>query len=431
MSSRFVRASKYRHVHGEANRKDRCFLDVTQSINGDSEGIKANRTFVAWTTTGGGGPVAVRHLTSLGRASNYSVNVHRAKVLDFAFSPFNDSILAMGADDGLVKIAVVPPGLDAPVEQAAATLEGHTKKIAYTAFNPVAENVLASSSFDFDLKIWDIQEQKQIANFVHPETAHFSWSADGSQLITVTKDKTVRLYDPRQPIAVTQFASLAGSKPARALFLNDNKLMVVGFNQTSVRQYMILDSRNNASALTTQDIDNSAGIITPFFDPDNNMVYFAGKGDASVRYYEVVNDDPALYFLSEFRSNEAQKSVTFLPKLACDVSACEIAVGLRLMTNYIQPVSFQVPRKSDLFQEDLYPDTYAGVPATTAQEWASGVNKSPITCSMNPANRPEKGQPVKTEFKAARTLAEADRELAEAKARIKELEAQLAALQAK
>lgn len=430
MSSRFVRASKYRHVHGEPNRKDRCYLDVVQSINGDSEGIKANKTFVAWTTTGGGGPVAVRHLSSLGRGSSYNVNVHKAKVLDFAFSPFNDSILALGADDGLVKIAVVPPALDAPVEQAAANLDGHTKKIAYTHFNPVADNVLATSAFDFDLKIWDIQEQKQICNFLHGETPHFNWKSDGSQIISVTKEKQVRIFDPRQSSAVASIDSLAGSKPARALFLDNNKYMVVGFGQTSARQYMIGDARMGAS-LTVQDIDNSAGIISPHYDPDNNIVYLAGKGDATIRYYEVVSDDPALFFLSEFRSNEAHKSVTFLPKLACNVGICEIALGLRLMSNLIQPVSFQVPRKSDLFQEDLYPDTFAGVPAMDAKEWASGVNKPPVTVSMNPANRSEVSQSAKVEFKAARTVADADRELAAANARIKELEAQLAALQAK
>ena len=33
---------------------------------------------------------------------------------------------------------------------------------------------------------------------------------------------------------------------------------------------------------------------------------------------------------------------------------------------------------SELFQEDLYPDTLADVPAVTADEWWSGTNADPI-----------------------------------------------------
>ena len=33
---------------------------------------------------------------------------------------------------------------------------------------------------------------------------------------------------------------------------------------------------------------------------------------------------------------------------------------------------------SELFQEDLYPDTLADVPAITADEWWSGTNADPI-----------------------------------------------------
>ena len=41
-------------------------------------------------------------------------------------------------------------------------------------------------------------------------------------------------------------------------------------------------------------------------------------------------------------------------------------------------IPFVVPRKSELFQEDLYPDTLADVPAVTGEEWFAGTNADPI-----------------------------------------------------
>ena len=31
-----------------------------------------------------------------------------------------------------------------------------------------------------------------------------------------------------------------------------------------------------------------------------------------------------------------------------------------------------------MFQSDIYPPTFAGVPALSAEEWAGGANKDPI-----------------------------------------------------
>ena len=41
-----------------------------------------------------------------------------------------------------------------------------------------------------------------------------------------------------------------------------------------------------------------------------------------------------------------------------------------------------MPRKSELFQEDLYPDTLSDVPAVTAEEWGSGVNAERVMVPM-------------------------------------------------
>lgn len=41
-----------------------------------------------------------------------------------------------------------------------------------------------------------------------------------------------------------------------------------------------------------------------------------------------------------------------------------------------------VPRRSELFQEDLYPDTLSDEAATTAEEWIEGTDAEPILVSL-------------------------------------------------
>ncbi len=73
------------------------------------------------------------------------------------------------------------------------------KKVGHVLFNPAAENVLASSSADFTVKLWDIktgQEKQTITG--HTEIIQaIAWNHDGSLLATTCKDKKLRIFDAR------------------------------------------------------------------------------------------------------------------------------------------------------------------------------------------------------------------------------------------
>jgi len=327
-------------------------------------------------------------------------------------------------------------GLKNDLLEAAATLEGHQKKVSLVHFHPVANNILASSSYDLTIKIWDIQKAANVCTQEFAEVVQsFEWNYRGSQMLATCKDKTVKIFDPRKKGAVQSTTGLAGTKPARGAWMdNHNALVVLGFSVTSTRQYAIYDPRKFTDPIKVEDIDQSAGVLIPFYDPDNSVLYFGGKGDASIKYFESVDEDPFMHYLSEYRTNESQKGLCFVPKLALETKDCEIALALRLMKDHIQPVSFQVPRKSDIFQADLYPDTYAGIPGLSEDEWLSGKDKDPPMASMKDKESKHAGSPAASsgpKFVAVKSAGELQKELDAANQRIKELEALVAKLQAK
>ena len=98
---------------------------------------------------------------------------------------------------------------------------------------------------------------------------------------------------------------------------------------------------------------------------------------------------------------------------------------LKLHSKCVEPLSFRVPRKSDAFQDDLYPDSYAGVPShPSAQDWLQGEDKQPILASMNPAaaGGSSGGDGPKKVFVAPKTNSQLQKELKTAEARIAGLE---------
>uniref|UniRef100_A0A7S3H1X9 Coronin n=1 Tax=Spumella elongata TaxID=89044 RepID=A0A7S3H1X9_9STRA len=437
--SSFVRSSKFRHVFCDPPRVDAQFTNLRLStVTGEQNYIKANPKYFAVALSGGGGPITVINLDKPGRmlTDQPVISGHSAAVLDFEFNPFNDQIIATGSEDTTVKVWGIPEGgLTANITTPLVDLTGHSRKVTLLRFHPTAENVLASVGGENTVKLWDIQKGVEINSLssAHDQLIQdIVWDYTGTEYATSCKDKNIRIIDARSAaVSSTIEQAHEGAKSMKLTYAGTTgKLISVGFTRQSQRQFKIWDPRNTAKELEKVDIDQAAGVIMPFYDADTNLLYLAGKGDGNVRYYEISSEAPHVYPLSDFRSSVSAKGMAWVPKRGLDVMACESARLMKLTTNSVEPLSFFVPRKSDSFQDDIYPDTASYTAAHTADEWLAGSDKPPVLMSLNPALR---GSAVaasvseKKVFVAAKTAAQLQIELDQANARIKDLEARLAA----
>lgn len=152
-----------------------------------------------------------------------------------------------------------------------------------------------------------------------------SFNRDGSLLATTCKDKKLRIIDPRTGRVEQEGLCHVGSKSSKVVFLGDTgRLFTTGFSRQSDRQYAIWSQADLSNPLRTEMIDSSSGILIPYYDADTRMVYVAGKGDGNIRYYEVVDDDPWVHYLTQYLSGSPQRGLGFMPKRGCDTSVCEI-----------------------------------------------------------------------------------------------------------
>lgn len=157
---------------------------------------------------------------------------------------------------------------------------------------------------------------------------------------------------------------------------------------TTQLQWGALNTKSNMKPenmdepICVQEMDSSNGVLLPFYDPDTNIVYLCGKGDSSIRYFEITDEAPYVHYLNTFSTKEPQRGMGYMPKRGLDVNKCEIARFYKLHERKCEPIIMTVPRKSDLFQDDLYPDTAGPDPALEAEEWFAGKNGGPILISL-------------------------------------------------
>eukprot|EP00931_Biecheleriopsis_adriatica_P035962 TRINITY_DN2073_c0_g1_i1.p1 TRINITY_DN2073_c0_g1~~TRINITY_DN2073_c0_g1_i1.p1 ORF type:complete len:460 (+),score=91.68 TRINITY_DN2073_c0_g1_i1:59-1438(+) len=441
-----VRDSKFRHVHGEALKE--TFQDLRLSTkSSESSGIRGNSKFFAFPwESGGGGTLAVIPLTQHGRLGSRGVPLitgHTGGILDFEFNPFDDNMIVTASEDLTLKVWQVPEGgLKEHMKDPVATLEGHGKKVSFSSYNPTASNIVASSSFDLTCKIWNVEEEREAFSIALPDVAFSQkWNYMGSLLAITCKDKKMKIVDPRQSKIASETKIHEGAKASKVEWMGSvsaseecYKLVTTGFSAQAERQMFYWDIRTfgdaRAPALHEVTLDQGTGSLFPIFDHGTQMLYVAGKGDANVRYFEVTPEAPYFHFISNFTSTTPQKAFDFLPKRCVDVSKHEIMRGLKLESNAMIPVTFRVPRKSEAFQDDIYPDCPAGVPSIGCEEWVDSEEaRLPILRSMKPGSEASSAAAPKAAAPVV-TAKELKKLLAEAEARIKTLEAENASLRA-
>ncbi|KAL7991917.1 hypothetical protein Chor_016173 [Crotalus horridus] len=421
-----VRQSKFRHVFGQPVKNDQCYDDIRVSrVTWDSTFCAVNLKFVAVIVeASGGGAFMVLPLQKTGRIDKSYPTVcgHTGPVLDIDWCPHNDHIIASGSEDCTVMVWQIPEGgLTVPLTEPVVVLEGHSKRVGIITWHPTARNILLSAGCDNVVIVWNVgtAEELYYLDNLHPDIIYnVSWNRDGSLFCSACKDKSVRIIDPRRgQVVAEREKAYEGARPMRAIFLADGKIFTTGFSRMSERQLALWDPENLEEPMALQELDSSNGALLPFYDPDTNIIYVCGK---------ITAEAPYIHFLNTFTSKEPQRGMGWMPKRGLDVNKCEIARFYKLHERKCEPIIMTVPRKvakytlvthlrysvlvlsasamkadavlslqSDLFQDDLYPDTAGPEAAMEAEEWVAGKTAPPILISLREAYVPTKQRDFK------------------------------------
>ena len=361
---------------------------------------------------------------------------HTAAVLDTAWSPANDTLVASASEDGSSLLWKVPDSLfdgwtldgwEPQDLEPVARVDVSPKKVGQVLWHPTAANVLATASGEYLVKLWDLADTSRPRSTLngHGDTIQsIAFNSTGTILATTCRDKKLRLFDPRtgaDPVRVTE--GHGGIKGTRVVWMGEHdRIATTGFSKMSDRQVSLWETGGLGNVKTTT-IDQSAGVIMPFWS-DNGILFLGmfasfavffmftdrfhdswqgvchllwmsgllltrrSTRDGNIRYYEYESD--SLYSLAEHSTSNPQRGMCFLPRRGLEVSECEIARAFKVTSGGVEPIAFIVPRRvscvrrhaheadvfhpsqADSFQSDIYPPAPSSEPSLTAAEFFAG-----------------------------------------------------------
>ena len=218
----------------------------------DSNIIDSNGKYLSvnWDSSGGGA-FAVIPLSEVGKAPDTVplFRGHKGPVLDTQFNPFNQQQIVSCSDDGKICLWEIPEDysfhkyLDESdnikdITEPIKVLSGHTRKVGHVEFHPCAENVLASCSMDYTVKIWNLETGKDEITLQHKDlVTSLAFNYNGSLLATTSRDKKIRIWDIRSGKILSEGPGHTGAKPSRVVWLgNTDRIITTGFSRLSDRQ---------------------------------------------------------------------------------------------------------------------------------------------------------------------------------------------------
>lgn len=198
------RQSKYKHVKGQVYRVESQYphLNITQS-SGDYNLIAASCEFIAtsWQSSPLGS-IGILGLEETGRRKgNVPVLIgHNGQITDLTWNPFHDWVLASSSFDSTIKIWKLPEhGLQQNLTTSELSINLPGKRAETLAWNPTVFNLLASGGADGHVSIWDTNTGQSTIDMSEWSDAidSISWNYNGSLLSVVSRDRKLRVLDPR------------------------------------------------------------------------------------------------------------------------------------------------------------------------------------------------------------------------------------------
>lgn len=299
--------------------------------------IVCNSQYLAYIdSTGGGSSVGVLPLTSYGKnhvpisSPAYQqpiIRAHGQPVQDIAFNPFDEHVLYSCSTDKYLKTWRIPSsGLVVDMNTADASFSPASKvPLRSLAAHTTSSNLVAVRG-SREVSVVDVTTNQAVhvlnECLFAADLLQLAWGPTGDLLSVLSKDKTLKLFDPRVSTsgAVASVVAHKGVGYASASWLGATPLfLTAGQGQSQDRELLFWDSRALESGPVLQRfVDREAGTLIAA--QGDGLLCVAGKGDRLVRLFRCAST-----------ADEASVELSDSPVAECDVAQSEVSASQDLI----------------------------------------------------------------------------------------------------
>ena len=313
---------------------------------------------VAWIESGSVRLVDSNNPINMSKAEGF--RVEHANILDMEFSPFDNNILCHSNENNNVIISKITEEND-NMNIYSSNYEGHVKKVNFVNFNPIASNIMCSSTSYGELHVWDSNQFKTLTkyNFSNNQNNVF-WSPNGDLIGINFKNKILNVLDPRSKKIVYQNQISELFTNSKFTWLDNNSIACIGWNRSSDKLLNLIDIRKNngqkfnSAFHSSILIDKYTSQTTPFADPELKLIYTVAKEESYIKIFDYSSGTLKKY--GDFKGTELNSFSIMFNRHLLNKQKSEIDRFARFTKkNNIFYISFILSNSQD-FDGIIYPN---------------------------------------------------------------------------
>lgn len=381
--------SKFKNQILTAQKRDQFHSEldlIKDTIGNDStRTVQANHDTIVFSCGYTG--VGFVPLNQPGKFGFQHLKLNCGHVSDIHISPFfGERLVAVSSIDQSVRILQIPTferedeEIEAPLHQFRASA-GSANTPVIICWNPQVSGILAvGSGTKVDIFSTVSNELVLTIDSASPIIT-LDWTHDGSKIIAISKDSTLRIINPRQKeILVTN--KVTGTKHVIKSLPKD-RFVISFLSRTREREMNLYELSQPSDVIKSWSFGTASTPLIPILDTVRKIIYLLDKSGGVMRWIEGV---------SPYNEGAAGTSVDQ------SSNACLIhPFGLQIMEGEINrlliadtkgntiPVKVTIGRKSYLeFHDDLF--TPIEIESSiTAEAWLQGEDRAAKVVKINPA----------------------------------------------
>lgn len=210
----------------------------------------------------------------------------RGQIMDLAYTHGGSHIVTGGGDPGLAGTADL---WNVASGERVRSFEGHTESILAVALSSDS-TVLATGSYDGDIRVWDTATGKQLHQLDGHNGAVFdlAFRPNSSLLGSASGDRTVKLWDTKSGERLTTFTEPTKEVYALAFSANGKRLAAAGI-ESRIRIWSIGEKiRDGTSPLLYSRYGHEGAIIRLAYSADGTLLLSAAE-DRTVKIWEATS----------------------------------------------------------------------------------------------------------------------------------------------
>lgn len=249
--------------------------EYIKTIRGRYAGIDSLAYSPDGTSIAAGSYKKVHLLDVHNRKHKLSLIGHTGEVTSVDFSPFGDTLAAVGENDNAVKLWNTQTG------ELRTTLAGHQSSVTAIAYSPDG-NTIATTRWNRDAYLWDVHTRKLKTTLKGPSYAvdSITYSPDGKTIVTTTAQKAICLWDAETG---NHIGTLLGHTEwvASAAFSPDGNILASGSRDKTIRLWDT-NTKEHIATIT----GHTREVTSVAFSPDGKTLA-SGSYDKTVRLWEI------------------------------------------------------------------------------------------------------------------------------------------------